>query len=94
MRGIFAIPVTKLHPPARALVTRIAALQLLALCMRAPRNASGSIRMEFHAVKNPAALPPLLSAFFPSDLAFFIVAPINGRGEFALTLEKSCPAPF
>jgi len=48
--------------------------------------------MEFHAVKNPAAPPPLLSAFFSFDLAFFIVALGNRRREFALTLES--PAPF
>lgn len=70
---------------ARALVTRIAALQSLALCMRASRNASGSIRMEFHAVKNPRrSLAPSLGIFSPPWL--FSLSLGGDRRNLVLTL--------
>lgn len=76
MRGIFAIPVTKLHPPASdGDAHRRSACRRSALCMRAPRNASGSIRMEFHAVKNPATLSRRSFRYFsPTSDSFLLSA--------------------
>jgi len=68
MRGILRSPWRNCIRPCAGDAHRHPA-QALALCMRASRNASGSIRMEFHAVKNPRRpLAPSFGIFSPTWL--------------------------